>query len=354
MAKKHIFYFDALRALAIISVAVIHATGMLQFTMPADMNHIFTSNVLIEAICNNSFRIGVDLFLMLSGALSLGREWKIREFLSKRIPRITKPFVFWALFTSLMLIAFSYFFTQINYIDSFDLMSILEFIKGTFLTTSPGSAQYWFFWMILGTYLIMPIFNKWLQHCELEEVEYFLAIWIFVSIVENTLNLTSPIKLSYFTSPIGLVVLGYYLRYTKRGFLNNTKIAVLLILLSSAIMLICSYLFFDGNFFKTFDRYSILNIIEVIGIFCLFKTSSIFENPNRHFKTITEKIAKTSYGIYLIHGPIMKLLVEFLPINIIGFKLELVLIITLSIAISYILVTLISRISFLEEFSGSK
>lgn len=354
MAKKHIFYFDALRALAIISVAVIHATGMLQFTMPVNMNHVFTSNVVIEAILNNSFRIGVDLFLMLSGALSLGREWNIREFLKKRIPRITKPFIFWALFTSIMLIAFSYFTSQINYLDSFNLTGILKFIAGTFMTTSPGSAQYWFFWMILGTYLIMPIFNKWLLHCDMDEVEYFLIIWIFVSIVENTLGFTSPIKLSYFTSPIGLVVLGYYLRHTERKFLNSTKIAVILILVSSAIMLVCSYLLFDGNFFKTFDRYSILNIAEVIGVFCLFKTSKTFENPNKYLKTISEKLAKTSYGIYLVHGPVMKLLVAFLPIGILGFKLELVLIITLAIAISYVLVTLVSKIPFLEEFSGSK
>ena len=60
--KKHIFYFDALRALAIISVIVLHATAMLKFSMPSNMTHVFRFDVIVEAICNNSFRIGVDLF----------------------------------------------------------------------------------------------------------------------------------------------------------------------------------------------------------------------------------------------------------------------------------------------------
>ena len=41
------------------------------------------------------FRCGVDIFLMLSGALSLGRIWDIKSFLGKRLPRIVEPFLFW-------------------------------------------------------------------------------------------------------------------------------------------------------------------------------------------------------------------------------------------------------------------
>lgn len=34
---------------------------------------------------------------MLSGALSLGRGWKIKDFLKKRLPRIAIPFTFWGM-----------------------------------------------------------------------------------------------------------------------------------------------------------------------------------------------------------------------------------------------------------------
>lgn len=351
---KRIFYFDALRALAIICVVVIHVAAQVRVLMPADMNHVFTGGVLLEAFCNNSFRIGVDLFLVLSGALSLGREWKIRDFLSKRIPRIAKPFVFWVLFNSIILIGFSYFFTQIHYTSSFDFISILKFIMDSYLGKAPSSVQNWFFWMIIGTYLIMPIFNKWLLHADLKEVEYFLVIWLFVSLVENTLGMKSPIKLTYFTSPIGLVVLGYYLRHTKRSFLNNKYIGILLIICSSVLMLALSYTFFTGTFFKTFNRYSILNIIEVIGIVCLFKTSGIFETPRAPLKKVAGALAKTSYGIYLVQCPIINISSSFLPKAELGITKSFIILFTLGVVVSYLLVTLASKIPFLEEYSGSK
>lgn len=51
------------------------------------------------------FRFGVPLFLMLAGALSLGKNWTIKSFLKKRIPRIVPPFLFWGIIlTTLTLI----------------------------------------------------------------------------------------------------------------------------------------------------------------------------------------------------------------------------------------------------------
>lgn len=46
-------------------------------------------------IMGNCFTIGVPLFLMLTGALSLGWVWDIKSFLTKRVPRIVEPFIFW-------------------------------------------------------------------------------------------------------------------------------------------------------------------------------------------------------------------------------------------------------------------
>ena len=56
------------------------------------------------------FRFGVPLFLMLAGALSLGRDWDIKTFLGKRLPRIIEPFIFWGLILSALVISCSYLF----------------------------------------------------------------------------------------------------------------------------------------------------------------------------------------------------------------------------------------------------
>ena len=105
-------------------------------------------------------------------------------------------------------------FVALQLVNTHDstLESILGTVYNTFLFKTPCFSPYWFFWMILGTYLIMPIFNKWLLHSDLKEVEYFLIIWVISTIFDYTLMKSCPVNLSYFTSPIGVVVLGYYFK----------------------------------------------------------------------------------------------------------------------------------------------
>ena len=213
--SKRIFYLDALRAVAILTVIAVHVYAVTRIHVMADFATGPSIRWLVSQFTGNNLRIGVDLFLMLAGALSLGREWTIREFLGKRIPRIVEPFVFWGPVTGAIAVIVSYYFGY-NFIYAFDINSILNFFYGVFMAKSPGFLPYWFFWMILGTYLIMPIFNKWLQHSDLKEAEYFLVFWLITCLFDFTLNIKFPIKLSYFVSPIGLVVAGYYLRHNKR------------------------------------------------------------------------------------------------------------------------------------------
>ena len=92
--SKRIFYFDALRALAIISVITLHVYNNTGMIVKAEYAVIPSINWIISCINGSWFRIGVDTFLMLSGALSLGRVWNIKSFLGKRLPRICLPFLF--------------------------------------------------------------------------------------------------------------------------------------------------------------------------------------------------------------------------------------------------------------------
>ncbi|MBO7159137.1 MAG: acyltransferase family protein, partial [Methanobrevibacter sp.] len=123
--KKHIFYFDALRALAIISVILVHVfDGGTRHLIVAEYSAVPSLNWFICSFIINFFRIGVPLFLMLSGALSLGRDWTIRSFLGKRLPRIIYPFVFWLLFLSVMLVLINSFIHPLKIHGLFSLITV--------------------------------------------------------------------------------------------------------------------------------------------------------------------------------------------------------------------------------------
>ena len=359
--RKRIFYLDALRALAIITVIAVHLADKTWFLNTGKMV-IGSLNWYVTDMLN--FRLGVDLFLMLAGALSLGRDWDIKTFLGKRIPRIVGPFIFWGLILSVFLISCSYFFPDIvHVIKSFNLASISKYIIKAFLAKSLGFGPYWFFWMILGTYLIMPIFNKWLFHSNLKEAEYFLCFWIITTIFTFTLKKDFPITLTYFTSPIGLVVLGYYLRHTKRKIFNNLYVPIILIIVSIACSIGFSYIFSTpGKIPYHWDRYSLFIIMEVAGIFLLFRNLgdinfniNFFTNPNGVFKKSVFSIAKYSYGFYLMHTPILTVMVPILAkFTNLGFKSIVFVSFVGVIVICWIIMALLNRIPYVNKVIGAK
>lgn len=358
--SKRIFYFDALRALAIISVIIFHIFLITRKDMVAQYS-VPTVGWFLEDIMGACFRCGVDLFLMLSGALSLGRVWDIKSFLGKRIPRITLPFLFWGFVLSIILVVLSYYVPGVyHYVESFTLFSILDLIKNSYMSVTYSFGPYWFFWMILGTYLIMPILNKWLLHADLKEAEYFLFFWLITCLFTYTLKMEFPITLTYFTGPIGCVVLGYYLRHTKRKLFNNPYFSLAIFIISNVLLVFASYMMSDVHHFKYFDRYSIYIVFQVFGIFLLFKNFSKFNiqikflnNPNGIFKRLIFAIAKYSYGIYLVHEFFLKVIfVKVLQ----PFPLRVTIPIYLfgSLFGSMILLALLNRIPYVNQAIGAK
>lgn len=356
--SKRIFYFDALRAFAIICVIIVHVYAVTRnYAMP-EYDMIPSVKWLFSQVLGNCFRIGVDLFLVLSGALSLGRVWDIRSFLGKRIPRIVGPFVFWGLILSAVGILLSY-YCGFEFLQSFDAYSMLQFVYGAFMATSHGFEPYWFFWMILGTYLIMPIFNKWLANSKLEEAEYFLIFWLITCLFDYTLNFTFPVKLSYFTSPIGLVVLGYYLRHTERDLLNNPYFALILTVLSAILTMIVVCCLSSPSEMFTIDRYSLPLAFEVIGVFLLFKNFNKFnmnlnftKNPDGVFRKFVFALAKYSYGIYLIQGMYLCIYREIVPYY--EFYSHVLILFILILLSSLITMCLLNKIPYVNRVIGAK
>ena len=349
MKNKHIFYFDALRTIAILCVVLLHITGHLAEITNYTSLTIFSPSGIFETFMNNFTRIGVDLFFILSGALLLGRNSDIKSFLSKRLPRIIKPFLFWSLIFSAALLIASYTLSSFHYLGH----NFLNIFYNTLMCDAPGSAVYWFFWTMLGVYLIMPIFNKWVLNADLSEIEYFLVIWIVSTIFDYTLMKSCPIKLTYFTSPFGLVLLGYYLRHTKRKIFSNVYIAVILTILPAALMLVYSLCVIDSNILFEFHRYSILPIAEAVGIFCLFKTSTYLNNPDKHVKTVVSSIAMCSYGMYLTHSQIIMIVRKVLHISF-DFTITYLILFFTGFIMSWLLILLLSKIPIINDYVGVK
>jgi len=77
--SERIFYFDLIRALAILFVILAHTS---KWYVNDSVTGVLATFSTTQAAIGN---IGVPLFLMISGALLLNRDYELGEFLKKKI-----------------------------------------------------------------------------------------------------------------------------------------------------------------------------------------------------------------------------------------------------------------------------
>lgn len=284
------FGISSLRILATFSVILIHISGPEVVKFGKISNFDWNVANFYDSIS----RYAVPIFFMISGALLLGKTFEIKDFLKNRLGKIIPPFLFWSLFYSLVN---RYFFTH----EAFNLSKV---VKDVFY----GSEYHlWFVYVLIGLYLIAPIFQKWIQFSKKNELQYFLIIWII------TLLLTIPgvaiyfpkINFIYFSGFLGYFILGYYLK-------NHVKcpnwITYILIFIGVTITIFGTYYFThqSNKFYDYFYEYLSINALLVsVGVFLLFNK---IENVNEKIKPMMSNLNECSFGIYLIHPFIINIL----------------------------------------------
>lgn len=347
MMKVRLEYIDLLKFFAIFSIIAQHCFLVWQ--------NVEVMNIKVYGF-SGILRFGVPIFIMISGALLLNRDIEIGSFLKKKTSRLVYPFIFFYIITFLFV-----------------------FLTGhTHAQTSDIFFFRWYFWMILGVYLSIPIINKFIQHSSMKEISYFIYIFIFASIfyqITYILGIIQCFDLTLFLSPLGYLVLGYYL--SKKEFnLSTNKI----ITLSIIIFLISSFiesLIITGSIPMTefnlanssigLTSYLDVNIIKIIQsaslfILCkyIYQSNSIYKPIKNFLKTkIISKfvisVSRASYGMYLINLiPQLILYYYIKPLKLSGLQSSITIIGSSIIIflVSWIIIIILSKIPYIKYLSG--
>ncbi len=295
-------WIDYLRIISTIAVIIIHVSAGLLY----DTNFEFT-NWWIGLFTVGAMRFSVPVFIMISGALLLPKQYTLKVHIQKRFQRVLIPFVFWTIVYLLM-------DTLIPILkgEPFVLTMTLNNIVSGFTFGVRG--HLWYIYMILGLYLFIPYIQKWILQYEKNEMYLFLSLWTLTLVInwfipsvagEKGYNFEKSIDLTYFSGFVGYLVLGYFL--SKNNIFNNLKgnlYSFLLIILGLAITYIGTYFVTrpTGDFTRNFIRYLTPNVaLFSIGLFLFFKNNFNKEFPQRHINNGLQTISKYSYGIYLSH-----------------------------------------------------
>lgn len=347
LPAEKFLWIDNLRALATIGVIVLHVSGPLIYRF----GEISMSWWWIGDIFNSLVRCSVPIFLMVTGALLLPKEYPLSTFLKRRFLRVLVPFLFWASIHILMNLIL-----KIHSGEVYDVKTALDNI-GTKIN-SGVAYHYWYVYLIIGIYLFLPILGKWVRNSTDKEVLYFLILWLVITLLSQTpvARFKYYSQITYFFSgSIGYVVMGYFL--TTYPFISKSKRTLALLLLTLVLALLFTiygtyYLSTNsGRSVQTLYSYFSPNVI-IITI-CIFLLFSIFATKTPFLDKGLAGVSKYSYGIFLSHVLVLTFL-SFLKIDcffiypIVGILTTVV----LCLSISLLLVSWMNKLPYGKYVSG--
>lgn len=351
--NKRILWVDWLKVVAIISVLFVHLSS--QYLCDSNL---FKAPWYQGLFFESLGRAGIVLFIMASGYLILQKKQQIMV-IPRRLKRIFIPFTFWLVVYGIVKVL-----VKGELGSNWNIINLLQFIFNGFLDPTIVSVQFWFVYMIMGLYLFSPILSNWIHNSNISEIEYFLGIWIIISIINLfNLNLLILDYLMFFTGVIGYFILGYYLTIKQSKYLYNRKFGLLLFILGTLLCffgtLVTSY--FSGNQSFLFIQLCDLTpnaLLQGVGLFIIIKNTdfkNLFGKYNSLINNIAIKISLTSYGIYLSNILFIKFLEKvgiFTNNGLLLIKIPFYLIVTLIISGLFIL--LMNKLPVLNYFSGIK
>ena len=162
--KKREVWIDWLRVTALFLVMATHSCE--PFYLGGEGSLILTkSDAIWLSILNVIPRACVALFVIASSYLQFPLHYGTKEFFKKRALRILPPFLFWTV------------------VYAFVWGEPVQNFKDLLLNFNYAAGHLWFVYMIIGLYLIMPLLSPWAQKVGKKELQFFLAICLFTTLI---------------------------------------------------------------------------------------------------------------------------------------------------------------------------
>lgn len=312
MQTKRNIALDIIRCIAIILVVLIHSSeaignyeiqrGILSVSLP-----MWIAQTFIFIIG----RLGVPLFLMLTGALMLGREYESYScFFKKKILPLIGISVTWF---------FLYFLLQRLLSRSLTGTTVLKDLLRSILFDDSAGSHLWYLPIIVGIYLFLPLMNKLVEVCKTKELVIYSSIAVGISTLPPVLNLfialntgkynlikIDQIQQGMLLSLYPLFVIFGYLCH-KHNLLRKIPVGALWGVLLGAILVVevLQYQFYTlvqqqkvgdvGNYLW----YN--NFFIFIGGVALFEILSRLRVKNKILTITATSLSLHSFGIYLVH-----------------------------------------------------
>ena len=214
----------------------------------------------------------------------------------------------------------------------------------------------------------------------MKEIEYFILVFIFASIfyqITYYFRLEQYLYLTLFLSPLGYLVLGYYLSRKEFNLSPNQiiTISIILFILSTTVK-ICAHLEwipevddFVANTSPILSSWLDVGIFEIIQASAIFLIGKyIYESSKGLYSSIKRllqkrlisqfilSVSRASYGMYLVHMLFLRQYIRpfFKTLNFNSTNMVIACFITFVglFLVSWIITVILGKIPYINKISG--
>ena len=185
MNNNRQIWIDWLRVAACFMVFVVHSTE--PFYLGGDGALILNeTDAFWSSFFDTLVRSCVPLFIIASSYLQFPTKYPAGEFFKRRTVRVLIPFLIWTIVYACV------------------WGEPVENFKNLLLNFNYAAGHLWFVYMLIGVYILMPILSPWAEKVEKKELQIYLGIWLFTTLIPIIRDLASVGETLVIYGPSGL------------------------------------------------------------------------------------------------------------------------------------------------------
>lgn len=342
--KKRKFNLDILRIIACFFVIINHTDNTMLSSLEPSARWFVSATMLY--IC----KVAVPLFIMISGAVLLGKEESYKDLYKKRVLR-----------TAIVIVIFSFIYYINMLIKKETTFSLKEFWQA--ILHAPITNAYWYLYMYLGLMIMLPILRKLVKNMETRDYIYCLVIWtIFMGVFPIINHYFEYKPITYcFNIPIISVyviyfIMGYFIENKLDKQYFNKAILIACVILSIICTGISVWLTYydvvrDAENKVFMDNTEYITIaIPSLTVFYIAKYIAL-KNENVQEGRVVANIATHTFGIYLLSDLLIQRL-EFISEFLVKYVDEIIAMIGLEISVfvvGYMITWILKKIPLVKK-----
>ena len=328
--SKRNFSLDIARVFALCCVMMIHCSSLFVTKYPANSFGFWVGNVF-----DSLSRIGVPIFVMISGALLLD-ESKTKSF-RDMLKNVCRTFLLIAIWSVIYSVAFDVVAPLIHG----EAIDLTDFVKSVIT----GQVHMWYLYMLIGLYIATPFLRSFVKKENKGKVLFYIAvslIFVFFRPIISTLGLFSDKLLlantlldkfhtEFFAGYTAYYLTGWYVVHI--GISKSLK-KLLYGIAAVSVALIIITINLTGDHENIYSYTNILVYLYSLGAFTAITALQVKKLPSP-----IALLSRLSFGMYIVHilinKPATYLLLDLNPL--VHIILRFIIVFALSFAISFVL-----------------